>query len=497
MTISKARTFRNILYSGLAKGITLVCVAGTSLVVARNLTPADYGVVGFAGIIIVFLSHFSDMGVSSAVIRRSTLQPHNIDVAITLKIILSAAAFAITLLIAPFAHHIFDHPAIANVIRILALTFLVSIIGFLPTALLTREMNYKALVIPGVATAAAQCILAVILVLHGWRYWGIVIASVGATLAGGMTVQFVKRVPVRLRFDLADMGEYIRYGAPLFGTGVLVFALFNLDNLLIGGYMGSIQLGYYALAFNWGSFICGLLYDTVNNVLFPAFSAIQDDSAAVKRWYLKSVDLVGFLAAVANGTLFANASYFLITLLGKGSDKWVPAIVALRILCAYGIVRAITEPLGSCILARGRTKTMLHANVLAGAVEVMLLLVAVHSKRIELVAVAVLIAYASQSLVYLPFLRRELSITGADVLMKVWPVLPSLTAGWLFTSLLPSSLGKSLPTLVVRCLFTASVIALTHGLFSRFRCFYEAGGLISQNVVRIAGKPRDFGEAQG
>ena len=486
MTVSKVKTFRNIVYASFAKGITLFCIALTSLVVARNLTPADYGVVGFAGIIIGFLSHFSDMGVGSAVIRRPVLHLHNLQTAFTLKIILSSGAFVVALLIAPFARHLFDHPATGNVIRILALNFLVSTIGFLPLVMLTREMNYRALVIPGVASAAVQCVLAVTLVLHGWSYWAVIAANVGATLAGGIAMQLTKRIPIGFRFNQADMREYLRFGAPLLGTGVLVFGLFNLDNLLVGASMGSAQLGYYALAFTWGSFICGLLYDTVNNVLFPAFSAIQHDPVAVRRWYLKTVDLVAFVAVVANTALFVNAPFFLVTFLGKGTDKWLPATMALRILCLYGIVRAVTEPLGNCLLARGRTRTMLHANILAGTLELVLLLLALRSGRIEVVALAVLVAYASQAVVYLPFLRREFSIGFGDIVARIWPTIPALVIGYLITSLLPSSFGGTFFTLAIRGLFTASVVALTHGLFSRFRCFHEAGGMISQNFARAS-----------
>ena len=103
MSISKAKAFRNVMYSSLTKGATLVCIALTSSVVARNLGPSDYGVVGFAGIIIGFLSQFSDAGVGSAAIRRPTLDQHSLRTAFTLKIILSCGAFVAAFLIAPFA----------------------------------------------------------------------------------------------------------------------------------------------------------------------------------------------------------------------------------------------------------------------------------------------------------------------------------------------------------------------------------------------------------
>lgn len=487
MTMLKAKTFRNIIYTSLTKGVTLFCAALTGLVVARNLTPADYGVVGFATIIVGFLNNFSDLGVGGAVIRRPVVHQHSLQTALTLKVILSSGAFVVALSIAPFARHVFDHPAIGNVVRILALNFLLSTIGFLPTIMLTREMNYRALVIPGVASAAVQCVLTVILVLHGWSYWAVVIANVGATLAGGIAIQFRKQISVSFSFDWTDVQEYLRFGVPLLGSGILIFLLLNLDNFLVGSKMGSTNLGYYALAFTWGSFISVLLNDTVNNVLLPTFSAIQDDPAATRRWYLKTIELVAFIAVVANTALLANAPFFLVTFLGKGTDKWLPATLALRVLCVYGIVRAITVPVGICIMIRGQTKILLRANALAGAVELLLLLLALRSGRIELVAAAVLIAYSTQAIIYLPYVRRELSITFGDLVARLWPVVPAMAAGCLITSLLPLTFGGTFFTLAVRGLFTASLVALTHGVFSRFRCFQEARGMIAQNFARIGG----------
>lgn len=485
MSISKAGTFRNIVYTSAGKGLTLSCAALTSLVVARNLTSADYGVIGFAWIIIGFLTQFSDMGVGNAAVRRRDLTPQSLQTAFTLKVVLSCGAFAIAFLIAPFAWHVFDHPATGNVVRILALNFLVSSVGFAPQTMLTREMNYKALVIPAVVGATIQCLLAVTLVLRGWSYWAVIIGYVGGTLTSGIAMQLTRRIPVRLRFDWRDAQKYLRFGIPLFGAGVLVFVIFNLDNFLVGMFMGSAKLGYYALAFTWGSFICGLLTATVNNVLFPAFSTIQDDPVAIRRWYLKAVDLVAFVAVVANTALLANAHFFLVTLLGKGTGKWLPAAATLQILCLYGILRAVTEPVGPCLMARGETRVIFRANLLMGAVEVLSLLLALRSGRIEMVAVAVLAAYACAGFVLMPFLRREFSIVIWDIWARLWPAVPALVVGYVVTSFLPDSFGTTITTLAGRGLITASAVGLTHGICTRFRCFHEAGGMISQNLARV------------
>jgi O-antigen/teichoic acid export membrane protein len=484
MTISKARTFRNVMYNSLTKGATLVCIALTSSVVARNLDPSDYGVVGFAGIIIGFLAQFSDVGVGSAAIRRSTLDQHSLRTAFTLKIMLSSGALVVAFLIAPFAHHFFEHPATGNVIRVLALEFLVSTIGFMSRVTLTREQNYRALIIPGVMSAVARCILAVTLVFCGWKYWAVVFADVGANLAGCLAIRAVRKVAMRFEFNWTDAREYLRFGVPMLGSGISVFLILNMDNFLVGSKMGSTKLGYYALAFTWGSFICGLLSGTVIDVMLPTFSAIQDDTAAMRRWYLKTVDMVGFVAVVANTSLLANVHFFLVTFLGKGTDKWVPAATALKIICVYGIMRAITEPIGSCIMARGRTRMLLQATALAGTIELVLIFLVLQTGRIELVAAAVLIAFATQAVIYLPYLQREFSINFGELAAQMWPVIPALVGGYAITSLLPDSLGGTFFKLACRGLFTALVVALIHGLCTRFRCFQEAGGMISQDLAR-------------
>lgn len=487
MATSKRTIFHNILYAGLTKGTVLVCIAVTSSIVARTLTPWDYGVVGFASIIIGFLNHFSDVGVGSAAIRRPTLSGPSLRTAFTLKVILGCVAFLTAYFIAPFAHKFFQHPATTDVVRVLAVDFLINTIGFMPMVTLVREQNYRALMIPGISSAIARCIFVIALILLGWTYWAVVFADVGATLVSALALQCVRKIPFGVDFDRADAAEYLRFGAPLLGSGVLIFVIFNLDNLLIGSALGSAQLGYYALAFTWGSFVCGVLYDSLNSVLLPAFAEIQLDLAAVKRGYLKTLGLAGFVSVVVNTALLANAHFFLVTFLGKGSNKWVPATLSFEILCFYGILRSTTEPIASCILALGQTKTLLRATVLAGSTEVLLLVLALRTRRIESIALVVLFAYAIQAVVYLPFLRRELGVSLGDIGAQLWPLIPTLAGACLITKLLPHSLGSTLLTLALRASFTALVAAFIHGLLTRFRLFQEATGMIIQSVVRVRG----------
>src|ERR1700719_5181210 len=101
MTVSKAKTFRNILYTGFTKGVSPVCMALTTMVVARNLSASDYGLVGFATVVIAFLYQFSEVGLFHAAVRRPALHASNLQTALTLKTLVGFGAFVAALLIAP------------------------------------------------------------------------------------------------------------------------------------------------------------------------------------------------------------------------------------------------------------------------------------------------------------------------------------------------------------------------------------------------------------
>ena len=131
-----------------------------------------------------------------------------------------------------------------------------------------------------VAGAIVQCLIAVILIFNGWSYWAVVVGNVAGTLAVGVALQLKKRVPARFRLDWVDALDYLRFGIPLFGSGLIIFAILNLDNFLVSTSMGSVQLKY-ALAFTCSTFICMFLNETVNNVLLPTFTAMQHDNAAM------------------------------------------------------------------------------------------------------------------------------------------------------------------------------------------------------------------------
>lgn len=476
-------TLANISYNSIAKVLTMAVQVVISTILARNLGANDYGVVGVAMIVIGFLGRFDDMGMTAALVQRRTVDERVLETAQALNLILAGILFLSAQIAAPFTATVFKSQAVPLVVRVLALSFLISVVGFLPTALLTRDMQFAKLRAPSVVGTLVRGIVAVSLALTGGKYWSLV----AGTLAGGFTTAVLLRVFRHVKAhrhihrDIAR--ELLRYGLPLWGSGVLTFIVFNVDNLVIGSFMGTSALGFYTVAITWSTFACSALYETVHSVLFPRFSQIQLDQVRLAQTYFRSLQAVIFVAVMANATLFAVADGFLFTVLGKGSPRWLPSLHPLQILCVYGALRASMEPVGPVLMALGRSKLLLWANLIPASLELCLLPFAVLKWGLPGAASVVCGAYSLQWIVYGPFLKRHLKIGPSSLLKAAVPAVVAAILGILASDAIPFDNPLSWQSIVLRSAAVCIVYLVVHEALTRGAMLTEAN-LVVQRFKR-------------
>jgi len=480
----KKKTISSIGYKGTARFVSYGLQALTTVVLAQNLSAKDYGIVGFAMIFIGFLGSFNEMGVGSAVVQRKELSPLLLDTAFTLRVLLGLLAFVAAWFVAPLAAASFGDPAVIPVIRVLALSFLIGILGFIPSQLLLRDLDFRQWVFATLAAAISRTALACALALHGYGYWSIVLANFISSVIESLGFMCFSKHRSRLKWDPGLARELCKFGLPLFSSGLLAFALFNTDNLVIGWVAGAAMLGYYAIAFNWGSIFSKLIYEVFHSVLFPAFSRIQDNPAVLRRVYLTMTEQLGVFGILIQIGLLVCAQDFLVVVLGRGDNKWIPACHALQILSVYGLIRLLVEPLGNLLVALGQPHLLFRAALLATLVEIALLYPVLKWGGIEGVAVLVTVAYAAQWIVYWPFLTKSLQINWRDMRDILLPsflaAVPALLCGLLMSRwFAPSFLSLLLKSIV----FTV-VFILLQGLFSSWRWLDDWRQLLRERQAR-------------
>jgi O-antigen/teichoic acid export membrane protein len=321
-------------------------------------------------------------------------------------------------------------------------------------------------------------VVAVILALTGFKYWSIVIASICGDSVMMVMLNLMRPKRIRFLVDTSIARQLFKFGGSLSLTGLLVFAIFNTDNFIVGAVAGATMLGYYVIAFNWGSMICTALGDVINSVLFPTFSRMQD-TERIKASYLKVLEYVTFAGMLVNVTLLLVAREFLVGVIGSGTEKWIPALKALRILCFYGIIRFSLEPIGSVIMAIGRVNLLLKANIMAAVIELSLLYPALRLFGLEGVACVVTVAYVSQYVIYFPSLKKDIGLTYKDFFLSLKPALLSglVVVGSILAmqSHLPVNVMSSLIIKVLLCTF---LYCFTYGIITKWRLASEIRVLI-------------------
>lgn len=481
MSSLKKKTFNNVAFNAIARVVAVVFQAMANIILSRSLLSSDYGIVGFANIFVNFFMQFSELGLNSAVVQRKELDDKALYTGFTMKICIGVSIYIIAFFASWAAVYFFDNGAVVNVIKVLGFNFVINCFGFIPLTLLKRDLDYKKISIANITQTIFNSLLAMVLALAGYKYWSIVLANLLATTAMVVALNVLKPIKIKFMFDKTIAKELMGYGTSLSLTTFTIFLLFNVDNFIIGSVNGSSSLGYYMIAFNWGSIICVMLGSVVNTVLFPTFSRMDQDVERIKRSYLRVLEYVSFIGILANLTLFVVSRDFLVNLLGHGTDKWIPALVSLQILCFYGIFRFLLEPLGNVLMALGLTKLMLKANVFAAVTEILLLYPVLKFYGIEGVAVLVTLTYTSQYLVYFPVIKKKLNLSFLEFIQ---PILPALITGMvvviIFKVVDKQLLHGNTINMLLNMLLVVSLFTVLHGLATRWKLVREAKELMSR-----------------
>ena len=476
----KRRTLANMVLTASARIITLALQLAANVILARNLSAVDYGIVGYAQIFISFLSLVSEFGLNSAAIQSPRFTQAMLQTGFTLRMLLGLAAFGLALIAAPWCADLLGEQAAGDVIKLLAVGFLINGMAFMPTVQILRALDYRKFVGGQVAGAVVNSVVTVTMALNGFAYWSIVVANVAAIAASTLVLNAMVKERPQFTLEPQSVGHYVNFGGHLFMSSVLTFIIMNLDNFAVGTLLGSSALGYYVLAFTWGTKFCETLASVVNSVLFPTFAKIQADIPRLRSAYLKSLELVGFIAVGGYVGLVVVSDDFLIHVLGAGTDKWLPSLTVLRILCLYGLIRALLEPIGSVIMAVGGIPVLVRANLLAAVVMAVLIKPVLAVFGVEGVAVVVTLSYACQYLIFLPALKYRLSVSPREFLNPLRQ--PLIAGAFTLTTLAlirsTVTLGQGQERFWLSALLSGAIYIAVFGLLSRGSAYRELYNLI-------------------
>lgn len=463
MSSLKHQTISGIKWVFAASVAQRVIAFGTTVVLARVLTPADFGLFALAFVMIDGFSLFKSLGFDSALVRRKEGDiAVACDTAFFLIPLTGITLFIVLFFAAPFGARALGNAQVTNIIRALGLVFVISCFGKVPQMVLYRAMKFKAKTLAEFSGHAAYAVTALLLALNGFGVWSLVAAYLLRNFIQISIEWVVSGWKPRWRFDKAVAWDMFHFGKYIFAGGVLWFFNNNLDNIVVGKYLGVEMLGYYAIAFNLANFVATYFLGRVGLVLYPAYSKIQDDPGDVLRVMLKSVKMVSVIIFPFAFGVFIFAPDILALLLG---EKWLPAAGALRVLVWVGLFRSLGGVMWPVFMAKGKTKADFLVNL--ASVGVFFALVIPLSLKFKLIgaATAVLISAVTAFVIGVIRIRAYFHLRAAEFLSALkMPFYCSLMMGLagVAAEYVTVSFGPKLSAISAMGIATVTYLAVSH-----------------------------------
>jgi O-antigen/teichoic acid export membrane protein len=339
----------------------IIAIAKISIL-TRFLDKKDFGLMAIVMFVIGFMELFNDLGTSTAILHKKEISRNEYSSIYWLNIITSIIIYFSIVAVSPLISSFYKYPEIASILPLLATTIIISSIGRQFRIVETKNLLFKKISIVEISALIISLLTSVYLAMNSYGIYSLVYSTIAQTTFASIAFMITglkKNKPI-LRFRYSETKPFLRIGG--FHVGGQVTNYFNrdLDILIIGHYFSAELLGGYNLAKQLVFRPMQIINPILTKVASPALARLQHDKNLLKESYLKLLTIVSSTNIVAYCILIIFASPIVSLLYG---DHMLPIVTQVRILSIYMIFRAIGNPIGSLVVATGRTDLELIKNI--------------------------------------------------------------------------------------------------------------------------------------
>ena len=335
-------------YTSYYSGKIIVFIS--TIILARLLTKDDFGVVGYALVVIGLLDVLGDLGVGAALVYHRE-DPHAASTAFWLGIFVGFVLFGLSWFVAPLAGWYFNDPRAVPVIRVLALTFPISAFSNVHSNLLRKGLEFKRKFVPDLSRSLAKGIFSILFAVLGFGAWSLVFGQVLGTLTTVITYWQVFSWKPSFHFNWSLGRSLLSYGMHLVAVDSLAMLLLNLDYLFVGRFLGAEALGVYSLAFRMPDLLITQFCTSVSAVLFPVYVKMRDNAQSLGHGFLVTMRYVSMVTVpLGLGLALVSRPFVLIFL----TEKWVEAIPVIQAISIYAMFLSLAYNAGSLYKATGK-----------------------------------------------------------------------------------------------------------------------------------------------
>lgn len=394
-----------------------------TVVLARLLTPTEFGLVAMVSTVTGLGQAFADLGLSEATIQSKEINHNHVSTLFWINSAIGLGLMLLTVALAPVLARFYRDARVVNITLLVSLTFLIGGLRVQPDAILKRQMRFSSLAIRDVASYALAVPVAITMAWRGAGYWALVALPLTLNFSQMALSWFmVHWRPGLPRWD-AEVRSMVSFGGHVAASYFICNVSRSADNVLIGRYSGAGPLGLYSRAYNLLMLPVRQLSTPAGSVAVPAFSRTQDDPERFARYYLRTVNLILWISAPVFGFLFVAALPVIVLVLG---NQWREAAPVFQILAISALAQLLLDSTTWLFVSRGQSQRLL--------------------KLLLIISPILVASYA----IGLPFGIKGVALSGSLVLLSILPWM--LNFAFRGTNLTLQRLGRAVLYPLAPCL---------------------------------------------
>lgn len=387
-------SIKNAVYlNAAARYSTLVLRLLFNAALARILVPEDFGVVAVAMVFTTFFSLLSDMGLGAGIIQNKELSRDDIGNIFAFSLRLGLVLMGVFALLSFPMAHFYGNQALVPVGMLLSIQLFFNTLNVVPNALLLKQKEFKKVALRILCACLTSGTVGIVLALIGLKYYALAVQAILDALFIFGWNYFSTRPPMARKPSRASLEKIRSYSSYLFGFNLVNYFARNLDNLLIGKYMGAAQLGYYDKSYKLMLYPVNNLTHVITPVLHPILSEHQNDKAYIYDKYRQVVKVLSLLGAFITPFFWFASEEIIPILYGK---QWLPAIPCLQWMALAMWAQMILSSAGTIFQSLGDTRRLLWSGSMNAVLVVVFIIAGLVEGSIVAVARNVAIAYNLQ-----------------------------------------------------------------------------------------------------
>lgn len=357
----KDKTVKGVGWSAIdnVAGYAVTFVVG--IILARLLSPEDYGLLGLIGIFTAICGCFINAGFGSALIRKKDATEDDYNTVFIFNLVMSIVLYGVMFLCAPLIADFFDRQELIALTRVSSLGMIIGSLAMVQRTRLTKRIDFKTQTKITITAAIIRSVVGITTAFIGWGVWALVAQELTATSISTLLLWYFNRWVPKLKFSTKSFHELFGYGSKMLASGLIDTVWKEIYQVVIGKFYAPATLGLYTRATMFSSIFSSNITGIVMRVSFPVLSELQDDKVRLKDGYRRIIRTTMFISFCCMLMLAAIAKSMILVLIG---EKWVQSAYFLQIVCFSGMLYPLHAINLNMLQVQGRSDLFLKLEII-------------------------------------------------------------------------------------------------------------------------------------